>query len=51
MIRWTWFPLACAAALFIGLTIGFVYVGKQSFYEMFDVHTWRHIFDLIYSDS
>ncbi|WP_210023616.1 MULTISPECIES: DNA-directed RNA polymerase subunit beta [unclassified Paenibacillus] len=51
IIKWTWIPLTCAAALFIGLTIGYVYIGKQSFREVLDISTWRHMFDLIFFDS
>jgi hypothetical protein len=50
-IKWTWLPIVCVAALFAGLTIGYVYLGKQSLDEVFDIATWRHLFDLIFADT
>jgi hypothetical protein len=51
IVRWTWIPIACLAALFIGLSIGYVYVGKQPLDEIWDMATWRHLFDLIFADT
>ncbi|WP_412761072.1 DNA-directed RNA polymerase subunit beta [Paenibacillus validus] len=37
--------------LFIGLSIGYVYIGKQPMSEVFDLATWRHLFDLIFAST
>ncbi|WP_284643173.1 DNA-directed RNA polymerase subunit beta [Paenibacillus silviterrae] len=51
VIRWTWLPLACVAAVIIGMVVGYVYLGKQEPGEMLDMGTWRHLFDLIFADN
>ncbi|UUZ82604.1 DNA-directed RNA polymerase subunit beta [Paenibacillus sp. P26] len=51
IIRWTWIPAACAAALLAGLAVGYVYIGKQSASDIFHFSTWRHVYDLIFSDT
>ncbi|WP_235941522.1 DNA-directed RNA polymerase subunit beta [Paenibacillus puerhi] len=51
IIRWTWIPIASLAALFIGLSIGYVYIGKQPLDEVFELNTWRHLFDLIFANT
>ncbi|MCZ8514849.1 DNA-directed RNA polymerase subunit beta [Paenibacillus filicis] len=51
IIRWTWIPVACVLALFAGLALGYVYIGKQSLSDVFQAATWRHVYDLIFSDT
>lgn len=51
IIRWTWIPVTCAAALEAGLAIGYVYIGKQSASDIFNLETWRHVYDLIFADT
>ncbi|MED4600724.1 DNA-directed RNA polymerase subunit beta [Paenibacillus validus] len=51
LIRWTWIPIVCVVTLFIGLSIGYVYIGKQPMSEVFDLATWRHLFDLIFAST
>ncbi|WP_261381401.1 DNA-directed RNA polymerase subunit beta [Paenibacillus cremeus] len=50
-IRWTWIPVTCVAALAVGLCIGYVYIGKQDMNEVFELGTWRHLFDLVFADT
>lgn len=50
VVRWTWIPLTCAAACFIGLAVGYVYLGKQAPGDMLDLATWRHVFDLVFAE-
>lgn len=50
----TWFLLKLAypaigvLAIFVGLYIGFVILGKGSADEVFDLATWKHLYDLVY---
>ncbi|WP_309248968.1 DNA-directed RNA polymerase subunit beta [Paenibacillus sp. MZ04-78.2] len=48
---WTWIPFTCIVALLVGLAIGYVYIGKQDFQEVFNLNTWRHAYDLIFADT
>ncbi|MEO3947246.1 DNA-directed RNA polymerase subunit beta [Gorillibacterium sp. CAU 1737] len=42
-------PFLCVLFLFAGMTIGYVYVGKQPMSDIWKWETWRHAFDLIYA--
>lgn len=44
-------PVLCVAALFAGLAIGYVVLGKGELADVFQVHTWRHMYDLVFADS
>lgn len=44
-------PILCVAALFAGLIIGYVYVGKQPLEDVWSIETWRHLFDLMFKDT
>ncbi|GIP35574.1 DNA-directed RNA polymerase subunit beta [Paenibacillus sp. J2TS4] len=44
-------PILCVAALFAGLVIGYVYVGKEPLSEVWSIETWRHLFDLMFKDT
>jgi hypothetical protein len=46
-----WFPAACIAALTAGLMIGYVVLGKQPASEVFQIKTWKHLFDLVFAAS
>ncbi|CAG7655530.1 DNA-directed RNA polymerase subunit beta [Paenibacillus allorhizosphaerae] len=50
-VKWTWIPITCVAALFVGLSVGYVYIGKQSMDEVFELATWRHLFDLVFANT
>lgn len=44
-------PVLCVAALLVGLAIGYVVLGKGELADVFDMHTWRHMYDLVFADS
>lgn len=44
-------PLLWILGLFAGMYIGYVYLGKGQASDVFQVSTWRHMYDLIFSDS
>ncbi|KPV60511.1 hypothetical protein QJ48_05190 [Paenibacillus sp. A3] len=50
-LKWTWIPFTSILALLVGLAIGYVYIGKQDLQEVFNLNTWRHVFDLIFADT
>ncbi|GIP40964.1 hypothetical protein J31TS4_42440 [Paenibacillus sp. J31TS4] len=41
-------PLACLLALWVGMVAGYVYVGKQPMSEVWNLQTWKHLFDLVF---
>ncbi|WP_281883099.1 DNA-directed RNA polymerase subunit beta [Paenibacillus sp. YYML68] len=51
IVKWTWIPIVCAGALLAGLMIGYVYIGNRPASEAFELSTWRHIYDLIFSNT
>jgi len=44
-------PVSCVVALCAGLAIGYVMLGKGELSDVFDMHTWRHMYDLVFADS
>jgi hypothetical protein len=42
-------PALCAGALIGGLIVGYVYVGGQEMSEVWDLKTWKHVFDLVFA--
>jgi hypothetical protein len=51
IVQWVGLPLLCIAALMIGLVIGYVYVGKRPMAEVYEMETWRHLFDLVFAEN
>ncbi|MFE5324137.1 DNA-directed RNA polymerase subunit beta [Paenibacillus sp. NPDC056579] len=47
--RWLAIPLLCVVALCTGLVLGYVYLGKRPLEEVYELDTWRHIYDLVFS--
>jgi hypothetical protein len=50
-LKIVWFPVACIVALTAGLMIGYVVLGKQPSSEVFQIQTWKHLFDLVFAAS
>lgn len=42
-------PFLCLIALFAGMGIGYVYLGKQPMSDIWKWETWKHAFDLIFA--
>ncbi|MDP4096079.1 DNA-directed RNA polymerase subunit beta [Paenibacillus sp. P96] len=42
-------PLLLVLSLFGGLIAGYVVVGKHGLEEVFNIGTWRHVFDLVFA--
>ncbi|AFC27064.1 DNA-directed RNA polymerase subunit beta [Paenibacillus mucilaginosus] len=51
VLKWTWIPLLCLAALFTGLSIGYAVIGQGDFKDVWDPGTWRHLFDLVFAEN
>jgi hypothetical protein len=44
-------PTLCLIALFVGLVIGYVRIGGQPYSDIFEPATWRHLYELVYSNT
>ncbi|WP_028550981.1 DNA-directed RNA polymerase subunit beta [Paenibacillus sp. UNC451MF] len=49
--KWLSIPFLCVVALSIGLVLGYVYVGKRPMDEVYEIDTWRHLYDLVFSQT
>ncbi|GFR39411.1 hypothetical protein PRECH8_27070 [Insulibacter thermoxylanivorax] len=50
VVKYAGIPLLFLICLYIGLYIGYVKLGKQPASEIWEWKTWRHIYDLIFTD-
>ncbi len=44
-------PLLCLIALYVGLMIGYVYIGGQDASEVMQWNTWKHLYDLVFAQT
>ncbi|MFF2483685.1 DNA-directed RNA polymerase subunit beta [Paenibacillus sp. NPDC058071] len=51
LLRKSIVPIIMIVMLVAGLYIGYAVVGKQPGDEVFSVSTWKHLYDLIFSDK
>ena len=51
IIRLILVPILCLAALYAGLVIGYVKIGHQPYSDIFDMATWKHLYELVYSKT
>ncbi|GAA4874027.1 hypothetical protein GCM10023310_62130 [Paenibacillus vulneris] len=49
--KWLSIPFLCMVALAIGLVLGYVYIGKRPMSEVYEIDTWRHLYDLVFSET
>jgi hypothetical protein len=51
ILRWTVVPILLFWSIMAGLYVGYTVLGKHSSGEVFQVETWKHVYDLIFSNS
>jgi len=51
VLRFFLIPCLCLIALYVGLVIGYVDLGKQNYAEIFTLKTWKHVYDLVFSNT
>lgn len=44
-------PIVCVLALFAGMSAGYVVLGDKPFSDVLEWNTWKHMFDLIFSQT
>ncbi|RIE03136.1 DNA-directed RNA polymerase subunit beta [Cohnella faecalis] len=42
-------PVLCVVAIIFGLAVGYSVLGKQPLSDVFDLNTWKHMYDLVFS--
>lgn len=45
--QWVGIPFLTIAALAVGLVVGYVYIGKRPLEDVYEIETWRHLYDLV----
>lgn len=51
LLRKSVVPSLCVIAIVGGMYIGYSILGKGSASDVFDLATWKHMYDLVFSDS
>ncbi|TJY41919.1 DNA-directed RNA polymerase subunit beta [Cohnella pontilimi] len=44
-------PALCLIALVFGLAVGYAVLGGRPVSEVFELNTWKHIYDLVFAES
>jgi len=44
-------PVLCVMALILGMVVGYAILGGRPVSEVFEWNTWKHMYDLVYSDG
>jgi len=55
-IVWTTFkifiiPVLCVIALILGMAVGYHILGGRPVSEVFELDTWKHMYDLVFADK
>lgn len=48
-LKFTIIPILCIVALIVGLAIGYVVLGDKPLSDVFDLRTWKHMYDLVFA--
>ena len=51
MLRKSVVPSLCVIAIVGGMYIGYAIIGKRPASDVFDLATWKHMYDLVFADS
>ena len=51
VMRILFVPTLLIVAILAGLWVGYTKLGKEPSSEIFQLETWKHVFDLIFADS
>jgi hypothetical protein len=44
-------PVLCIAALIFGLAVGYAVLGHRPLSDVFDLMTWKHMYDLVFASG
>ena len=44
-------PAVCVLALLFGMAAGYTVLGDRPLSEVWDIETWKHMFDLVFEDT
>ncbi|MFC5653105.1 DNA-directed RNA polymerase subunit beta [Paenibacillus solisilvae] len=51
LLRKSVVPALCVIAIVGGMCVGYVTIGKGSVSDVFNLATWKHMYDLVFADS
>jgi hypothetical protein len=51
IIKFLLIPAACLAALVVGLAIGYAVLGNRPMSDVFEIGTWKHMYDLVFAEG
>lgn len=51
LLKYASVPLLLLICLYIGLYIGYSVVGKQPSSEIWELQTWKHMYDLVFAEG
>ncbi|MNI01241.1 DNA-directed RNA polymerase subunit beta [compost metagenome] len=49
ILKWIRVPFLCLVALAVGLWLGYAKLGKQPVADMWQLDTWKHLYDLVFA--
>nr|AYQ75712.1 DNA-directed RNA polymerase subunit beta [Cohnella candidum] len=44
-------PILCVLALILGAAVGYAVLGGKPVSEVFQVDTWKHMYDLVFAEG
>jgi len=44
-------PVLCVMALILGMAVGYHLLGSRPVSEVFELDTWKHMYDLVFADK
>ncbi|MEX2415920.1 MAG: DNA-directed RNA polymerase subunit beta [Paenibacillaceae bacterium] len=50
ILRFLLIPALCVVALFVGLTIGYATIGGGEASDVFQIDTWKHLYNLVFAE-
>lgn len=51
VVRHLIIPAVCILALLVGMAAGYTVLGDRPLSEVWEIETWKHMFDLIFSET
>jgi len=49
LLRTLLVPFLCVTALIVGVVFGYVYMGGRDSSDVWNMETWRHLFELVFA--
>lgn len=50
IFRFLLVPALCAAAIVVGLYVGYSVIGERESSDIWIIETWKHVYDLVFTE-